>query len=593
MAESREIPGAGIVCLLHSVCRVQRSSTTLRQCHTSRHDERWSGSAGTRERSPTGPTRQREAHKGAGRSSSSIPEGQWVHPSVYSIYLQRVSSFRPDHRESCVLEEEYIIEEGGSSCLQFRIGGWRSEGSREMGTKMPVGALILIFLMSQAYARDVDYCFADEGDPYLYMATKTAYHFVHPGKTEFQNIPDCDPVQVWMLANHGTRCPTLSEITEMLGLVDIKNQIIQNHETRGEGRMCNRDLENLKKWQPDAYLAVERAEVLTPQGVEDMKLLAGRLQSSFPELLQPSSEDMVPANYKFRAADARNSMESFMDGLFGSRTAIIPEESPENDTLLAAHKNCPAWEAGQTNNSIEELRKFDNGPHFQNLLRNVSQRLGYLYDISKGSILTMYDMCRYEKAWSVTKLSPWCAIFSKQELRLLEYREDLEYYYKAGYGREINGQLGCILLKDMVNHFWRVERDESASEPKGVFYFSDAVSLLNLLTAMGINQDDVLLRAYNYNAMAKRQWRTSFISPFVGNLIAVFYKCHGSRETNKAMFYLAEKPILLEGCDVGLCDWEYLKNKFGPLTSHCGFEMCSEMSGSASRIAMFFDPSTL
>lgn len=66
----------------------------------------------------------------------------------------------------------------------------------------------------------------------------------------------------------------------------------------------------------------------------------------------------------------------------------------------------------------------------------------------------MYDACRYQKAWSVTELSPWCAVFSKEELRVLEYREDLDYYYKAGYGRDINTRLGCPLLHDMMRHFW-------------------------------------------------------------------------------------------------------------------------------------------
>ena len=66
----------------------------------------------------------------------------------------------------------------------------------------------------------------------------------------------------------------------------------------------------------------------------------------------------------------------------------------------------------------------------------------------------MYDACRYQKAWSVTELSPWCAVFSKEELRILEYREDLDYYYKAGYGRDINTRLGCPLLHDMMRHFW-------------------------------------------------------------------------------------------------------------------------------------------
>jgi len=52
--------------------------------------------------------------------------------------------------------------------------------------------LIASFLASPSIhvlARDVDFCFADEDNPYLYMATKTAYHFVHGGKTRFQTLP--------------------------------------------------------------------------------------------------------------------------------------------------------------------------------------------------------------------------------------------------------------------------------------------------------------------------------------------------------------------------------------------------------------------
>lgn len=38
-------------------------------------------------------------------------------------------------------------------------------------------------------ARDADFCLAEEDNPYLYMATKTAYHFVHGGKTRFEIVP--------------------------------------------------------------------------------------------------------------------------------------------------------------------------------------------------------------------------------------------------------------------------------------------------------------------------------------------------------------------------------------------------------------------
>lgn len=65
----------------------------------------------------------------------------------------------------------------------------------------------------------------------------------------------------------------------------------------------------------------------------------------------------------------------------------------------------------------------------------------------------MYDMCRFEKAWEVSKTSAWCAPFTKEELRVMEYMEDLYYYYAIGNGRKINAQLGCPVLQDMVNNF--------------------------------------------------------------------------------------------------------------------------------------------
>ena len=49
------------------------------------------------------------------------------------------------------------------------------------------------------------------------------------------------------------------------------------------------------------------------------------------------------------------------------------------------------------------------------------------------------------------------------------------------------------------------------------------------------------------------------------------------------MFYLQEKPVLYEGCEVGLCDWEYLKNKLGDLASQCNPNFCSATNQASAR----------
>lgn len=44
------------------------------------------------------------------------------------------------------------------------------------------------------------------------------------------------------------------------------------------------------------------------------------------------------------------------------------------------------------------------------MVSNVSRRLGFNYDIDREDLRSMYDMCRYNKAWEVAKISPWCAV---------------------------------------------------------------------------------------------------------------------------------------------------------------------------------------
>ncbi|XP_066585297.1 multiple inositol polyphosphate phosphatase 1-like [Prorops nasuta] len=450
---------------------------------------------------------------------------------------------------------------------------------------MYVFFLLALVTLHHVGARDVDYCFAQEEDPYLLMGTKTAYDFVRSGRTGYQSVPNCEPLQVWMTSVHGTSYPTPSEINGLLNLTEIRNHIIHNHENRGNGRLCNNDLEYLKRWNYNPYVT-SSADSLTRQGYEDMKLLARRIQSGFRELLQPVSAEINSMNYKLKAAQGQttqSSMESFMEGLFGSPNAVVPEMSPVNDTLLSTHKRCTVWNENSDGNDFdnEQRKQFDDGQEFQNLLQNVSRRLGFLYGLSKDSILAMYDMCRYEKSWQITRLSTWCAVFSKDELRLLEYREDLNYYYIGGYGRDINNRLGCPLVQDMMSHFRSLEEGRVTREPRGIFYFTDVISFQNLLTSLEVAKDDMPLLYHNYRQMVRRQWRTSLISPFAANIAAVFYKCRDNGLSYKVMFYLNEGPVRFRNCDVGLCDWQYLKGKFAHLWD-CGLNACWDKNGVAT-----------
>ncbi|KAL1116077.1 hypothetical protein AAG570_005572 [Ranatra chinensis] len=199
-------------------------------------------------------------------------------------------------------------------------------------------------------------------------------------------------------------------------------------------------------------------------------------------------------------------------------------------------------------------------------------------------ILDIYSACRYDKAWNYTATSPWCAPFHKEDLKIMEYYQDLKHYYRTGYGNDLSYKVGCPIVKDLIDRFNRGSGSQETSTPKGVFYFVHSDTLRPVLVRLGVAKDAQPPRHDNYHQMSKRQWRTSQVSPFAGNIAAVFYKCHGNYgEENKVMFYLNEHNVDYEGCDVGLCEWSYIKKKFENVISQdsCSYKFCETAESSA------------
>ncbi|XP_034942314.1 multiple inositol polyphosphate phosphatase 1-like isoform X3 [Chelonus insularis] len=386
--------------------------------------------------------------------------------------------------------------------------------------------LLLVFFINKSWTRDVDYCYVSEDDPYLFMGSKTSYTFV--GGNIRPSLSNCQPLQIWGIIRHGAYYPGIEKMTKLQTLMRLRDQIIQKHTERKDSRLCNEDLENLQSWSPDQNLKEDNANHINNQGIEDSKLLARRLQYSFPELLQPQFYDITSQNYMFRSTGSprtQATLNSFVEGLFGDRNALRNLEFL-NEPFIKSLKNCSVWLNGDDvdPNLLEERVKFTTSFEFINLIQNVSHRLGFKYNLSSEAIYMMYDMCRFDKSWAVNKISPWCAVFNKEELKVLEYSEDIDYYYRAGYGRNVNDQLGCIPLQNMFQHFKKIERGETDGQPKGIFHFTNSMTFLSLLHALEIGKDNDKLLASNYKYMSKRQWRTSFLDPLNANFIAIFYK---------------------------------------------------------------------
>lgn len=245
---------------------------------------------------------------------------------------------------------------------------------------------------------------------------------------------------------------------------------------------------------------------------------------------QRAFQDLIETEFskeKFRLGFSNTqrteaSYKAFVEGLFGENADSKINTQPEgnNSILLRPYEKCIKFieQEDRVKDNSSEHFKFQQTDIFKKTSEEVSTRLGFKFTLNPKQIDTIFDMCRYDQAWFLQDHSAWCAAFTPEHVNVLEYLEDLKYYYKSGPGSEINSNIMCAAVKDLITSM----KEESG--PKVVAYFSHASAVQLFLTALGYGKDSEPLRADNYKLMKYRKFRSSVWSPLGSNLAVIKYK---------------------------------------------------------------------
>lgn len=133
---------------------------------------------------------------------------------------------------------------------------------------------------------------------------------------------------------------------------------------------------------------------------------------------------------------------------------------------------------------------------------------------------------------------------------------DISYYYASGYGFPLNRVTMGSAVLDMIDHL------DSNGTVNVVASFAHSNTMKTFITAMGIAQDSMTLRADNYEHQKNRKWKTSLLTPFGGNIVAIRYKCHRPMKQDKVRFFINEERLDMDWCPEGLCDLADVKDKY-------------------------------
>ncbi|KAH8286913.1 hypothetical protein KR018_009042 [Drosophila ironensis] len=436
--------------------------------------------------------------------------------------------------------------------------------------------LLLLLLPLVALAQDDDYCFSqDTSRPQTrQFSSKTAYQIVKGSDIERQYlVPGCEPKKMWIFHRHGTRLPKKSMINKASRLAELRDLIVKNYKVLrtkpDRDPLCQTDLIALQMWKWNSSITGDMEEYLTAQGYDDLRGTAKLYQRYYPTVLPKDYNDTY---YQFRHTNTQRTTESFKafaEGLFGTVNAAHPVDIPKQDLLLRPYDYCQSYKDLNYKGEGSEYKKYYESSVWKNNLAAISTRLGFGYTLDEDDIKLMYDMCRYEQAWQVDRNSVWCGAFLPEQVTVFEYGEDLKYYYGSGYGFPEIERLNCRLVQDLLTHL------SNPVSPHVVAHFGHSTGLLTLLTALGVKKDDIKLRADNYLELASRRWKSSLIDPFAANFVAVKYDCPQELDREKVVFFLNQDAVKLDWCNVGLCKWSDVLEKYKAISeADCGEYYC-------------------
>ncbi|CAK1579913.1 unnamed protein product [Parnassius mnemosyne] len=425
----------------------------------------------------------------------------------------------------------------------------------------------LLCLAVVAWASAEKSCYWNALCPYRMYSTITPYDTIRGDIRDYPNPEGCQAISVWSLHRHGNRNPSSSVTTDIKAVADLKDEIIQSF-GRGGSQMCSQDIEELKKWKWNDTLEESQA-FLTGTGYEELYDIGKRLREKYRELLRGSVD-----KYYFRSTNEQRTIASgmaFVHGLAEGTDLNLTVDRPwERDDIINPYEHCDKYqvEVNGGQKLLDELDAYFRTDEFQMVKNNVQERLGIETQLSPKDIYSLYEICRFYRSWTPTKQSPWCSVFSDQDLVVLEYRDDVRHYYRNGYGSWVNLNLGGPVLKDLYENF---EAAVNGSGRNVVSYFTHDTMLEMTFCALGLFKDDAPIRGAERNP--DRLWKTSFISSFSVNLIAVLNSCQESgSQTYRVQFFINERETEL--CPTTGCTWRQFQDYFHKFTT-TNLDFCS------------------
>jgi acid phosphatase len=253
------------------------------------------------------------------------------------------------------------------------------------------------------------------------------------------------------------------------------------------------------------------------------------------------------------------SAKSFVRGIEEEEDQIkvveIYEGEESGADSLTPYKACPAYSGSiGSDQSSEYVKKFTKPI----IARLHAQAPGFNW--TSADVIGMFQWCGYDTV--VRGSSPFCSenLFRPDEWLQFEYGQDLMYHFNSGYGAQYSGAVGYPWVNSTMN---LLTADRKAGDEDIYVSFTHRELPPMVLVALGLYNNSALTGANDVNGTMPldrvnygRQWRSSRILPFLGNIAiermdcseAYGYQSNGTADNEFYRVLVNRVPLTLPDC---------------------------------------------
>ncbi|GMF09325.1 unnamed protein product [Phytophthora lilii] len=392
------------------------------------------------------------------------------------------------------------------------------------------------------------------------MSTKTLYAPPPSGSGTLED--SCTPVQLNFVIRHGTRNPTMKDITRISNT--HSNLMAAYNENPSRSPAWLKGWKNPFPEETQAWLA--------EPGVRELIEIGHRLRARLSPLPvnYDASKFVFEHTWKIRT---RQSAEAFAFGFFDGLQPVFYHSDPiGEDEVLRFYDNCPVFanQIEQNKTATIEHRNYrDSEQMHKNLAK--FQTLSGFAEATQKDMEAAYAGCAFDVA-VLNVFDQWCSLFDDEMLLSMDYFQDLKHFYRKSHGHALSYEIASPLLQNIFQTM--KQRVDGDSNVEGYFRFAHAETILPLTSLLNVSYFDrhASDREGHFRAETplklalQRKFKSSELSPFAANIGFVLYECRNSGEklkTFKVKALLNEREVVFDECKgQSLCPFEVVESIF-------------------------------